>query len=260
MTSRIPLELLEHIIDDPSMDRKTVATCGRVSSEWTPRSRHILFSTVILSGSTFPRFLDLLGSRICTFASSVHHLAIDAETHRGPFHKEFHRLVTSSTFRRLSALQSLRLSNIDWTCFSVAEQSAIELGLARLKELKKLELHSLAFHDLKGALQVANSFPLLTQLRFIDVQFSKYLQYNIASSKTQQLASTWELLEINSGDAIPSLLHCICANLALGAPLGIQRLVLLHIDDNNRRDVEEALRFVHLKLPSEYGTLTGIFY
>ncbi|KAJ7679179.1 hypothetical protein DFH06DRAFT_506513 [Mycena polygramma] len=172
-------------MDDLSMDRKTVGICGRVSSEWIPRSRYILFSAVNLSGSTFLRFLDLLGSRTCTFASSVHYPAIDAETHPGLFHKGVHRLVTSSTFRRLSAPQSLRLSNIDWTYFSIAEQFAIESGLARLTQLEKLELHSLSFHDLKGALRVANSFPLLTHLRLIDVRFSKYIQHNIASAQTQ---------------------------------------------------------------------------
>ncbi|KAJ6561876.1 hypothetical protein B0H19DRAFT_1142914 [Mycena capillaripes] len=244
MAPRIPPELLEHIMD-LSTDLKTVCLCGLVSSEWIPRSRYILFSTVCLSGSNFRRFLELLGSPTCSFASSVYHLGFDAET---SLQSAFYTLATSSAFGRLVHVHSLRLTNIDWTCFSVFEQAALESGLARLRHVTEIDLHSLSFHDLEGTLRVANSFPLLTHLRLIDVHFSKYLEYNLSSAKTQRIPPAWEVVEIDSGDAIPSFLRCICANLAVG-PLGIRLLKLLHIDEEHHSYVEEAIRFIDVKQP-----------
>jgi hypothetical protein len=176
-------------------------------------------------------------------------LDIDAKTHPGTAQRAFHSLVTSSAFGRLARVQSLRLSNIDWTCFSVSEQSAIEGGLARLTQVAKFELYSLYFHELKGALRVANAFPLLNHIRIIDVHFSKYLQFNIASARTLKIPLTWEVVEIDSGDAIPSFLYCVCANLAV-APLGIRLLKVLHIDDDHHSYVEDALRSIDFKRPS----------
>ncbi|KAJ7357996.1 hypothetical protein B0H14DRAFT_1188476 [Mycena olivaceomarginata] len=249
MTPRIPLELSDYILDALSTDHKTVGVCGLVSIDWVPRSRHILFSTVNLSSSNSRRFHELLGSPACTFASSVSHLGIAAETDAGTVQEAFYRLVTSSSFGRLACVQSLQLSNVDWTCFSVSQQSSLESGLARLTHLAKLELRSMSFHDLKGALRVVSFFPFIHHIRLIDVRFSKYLEYNISSAKTHQIPLAWQVVEIDAGDAIPSFLHCLSANLAV-APVGIRLLKFLHINPGHYPYVEEALRTIDFKPPS----------
>ncbi|KAF8176721.1 hypothetical protein K438DRAFT_1846652, partial [Mycena galopus ATCC 62051] len=180
MAPRIPVELLEQMMDDLCADHKTVGVCGLVSTEWIRRSRHILFSTVDLLASNLHRFHELLASPACTFTFSVCRLSITVETHAGTV---------------------LRLSNLDWTCFPVFQQSIVESGLTRLTHLAKFELHSMTFHDLKDVLRVANSFPFLSHIRLIDVHFSKYLEYNISSAKTHQIPFAWQVVEIDAGDA-----------------------------------------------------------
>ncbi|KAJ6512689.1 hypothetical protein C8R45DRAFT_325385 [Mycena sanguinolenta] len=246
MTPRIPVELLEQIMDTLYADRKTVGACGLVSTEWVPRSRHILFSTVDLFASDSHRFQELLGCPTCTFASSVFHLSVAGGTNAETAPEAFYRLVTSLAFGRLAHVRFLRLSNLEWTSFSVLQQSAIESGLARLTHLAKFELHSMSFHDLKDALRVASSFPFLNHIRFVDIRFSKYLEYNISSAKTYRIPRGWQIVEIDSGEAIPSFLHCLCANLAI-APLGIQLLKILHTDPVHNSCVEEALHSIDFK-------------
>ncbi|KAJ7016957.1 hypothetical protein C8F04DRAFT_487532 [Mycena alexandri] len=238
----IPTEIFERIMDDlyADLDLRSVGLCALVSSEWTPRSRYLLFSAVDLACSDFSGFLELLGSRTCTLASAVCTLHVDAEPDDGASAEAVCSFVTSWEFGRLARVQSLRLSNIDWTRFSLFEQAAIESGFARLIQLTKIELLSLSFHDLKSALRLASSFPRLTHLRLIDLRFSKYLEYNISSAKTHPIPCAWENVEIESGDAVPAFLGCLCANVAVG----IRVLKLVHIDEDHRSRVHEALRFV----------------
>ncbi|KAJ7683718.1 hypothetical protein B0H17DRAFT_1073852 [Mycena rosella] len=241
MPPRIPSELIEHMMDELSTDRTTLGLCGLV------RSRHLLFSSVVLVDSQSTLFIDILQSPTCQFASYVSNLCIDPhrdqETSSSTSSRQFYTLVTSSAFGRLACAHSLRLSNIDWTAFSVSEQFIIESGLARLTGLRKIELHSLSFHDLKGVLRLANAFPLLNHIRLTRMRFSKYLEYNVSSAKNQRFPPTWEIIEIDAGDAVPAFLHCICANLSV-APLGVRLLKLLHIEQNHRLRVQEALRSI----------------
>ncbi|KAJ7158409.1 hypothetical protein C8R46DRAFT_1109117, partial [Mycena filopes] len=220
---RLPTEILERIMD-ALPDRKSVARCGLVSSEWTPRSRYLLFSTVHLGRSDFPAFLALLGSRTCTFASFVCTLCIDA----GDKVASFHALVTSAVFGRLARVRSLQLSNIDWTALSFSEQRVIESNLTlRFPELTKLALLRASFHDLKSTLRLASGFPHLKHLRLVELRFSKYLEYNIASAKTPAIPVGWESVEIDSGDARAAFLECISAQVT-----GIRALKFMHVDDS----------------------------
>ncbi|KAJ7168587.1 hypothetical protein C8R46DRAFT_237334 [Mycena filopes] len=229
---RLPTEILERIMD-ALPDRRSVARCGLVSSEWTPRSRYLLFSTVHLGCSDFPTFLALLGSRKCTFASFVSTLCIDV----GDDAASFHVLVTSAAFGRLGCVRSLQLSNIDWTALPLPEQRAIESNLTlRFSELTKLTLLRVSFHDLKSALQLASRFSRLKHLRLVELRFSKYLEHNIASARTQAIPVGWESVEIDGCEAIAAFLECICAQVT-----GIRASKLVNVDDS-----EEYVEFVRL--------------
>ncbi|KAJ7635795.1 hypothetical protein DFH06DRAFT_1434513 [Mycena polygramma] len=51
---RIPIELVERIIDASSANRPTLAACSLVCKHWLPRSRHHLFSSLDLSADWNP--------------------------------------------------------------------------------------------------------------------------------------------------------------------------------------------------------------
>ncbi|KAJ7196854.1 hypothetical protein GGX14DRAFT_672127 [Mycena pura] len=254
MAPRLPTELFERVMDNLCCNRDALGICGLVSPQWTPRSRHHLFSTVDLSFPKIPLFIDLLSSPACTFVLSVSRLSLDAigATER------FVRLVTSPAFGRLAYVKSLRLANIDWTTFPRVQQVAIESGLARLKQLTTLEMHALSFHELKGALTLAGLFPALSRIHLIDIRFSKYLEYNISAAKTYRIPPTWEFVEIDAGDAIPAFLHCFCLNLAV-APLGIRSLKLLHIEEEHYSYIH-GLRLIEFKSATHNGgsPFTGV--
>ncbi|KAJ6545013.1 hypothetical protein DFH09DRAFT_658507 [Mycena vulgaris] len=264
MPPQIPSELVEHIMDTLSSDRRALGICGLVCSEWLPRSRHLLFSSSIVPsfGEKSTLFIELLQSPLCKFASYVCDLCIDGDqktTSAAASEKEFYILVTNPAFGRLACADSLRLSNIDWTTFSVGEQLAIESGLSRFHGLKKLELLSVSFHDFTGVLRLASSFPLLHHIRLLHLHFSKYLEHNITSAKTHRIPPTLETIEIDSGDTVLVFLHCICANLSV-APLGIHLLKLLHIEQGHRQSVQEAIRSIASqteKQPTHRDQTTG---
>ncbi|KAJ7222950.1 hypothetical protein C8J57DRAFT_1391898 [Mycena rebaudengoi] len=235
MASRIPTELFEEIMDALFNDGKALGNCGLVCSEWRPRSRHLLFSTIELHCSKSAVFIDLLASPTCTFASSVRQMGIDAaiarDTDAGTVSQAFYRFARNPAFRKLTQLKSLRLINMDWTAFPISEQRLVESALAHMFPLEKLELCSLTFHDLQGVFQLASAFPRLHHLRLVNVEFSKYLEYNISSAKTLLIPPTWRIVEIDSGDAIPAFLSCILGN--AHSPLGVQMLTLTNLNHHH---------------------------
>ncbi|KAJ6620083.1 hypothetical protein B0H10DRAFT_2023510 [Mycena sp. CBHHK59/15] len=265
MSRGIPTELCENMIDVLSTDRKALGECGLVCSAWLPRSRFHLFSSIGLLCSTSAPFIHILGSPTCTFASFVRKLTIyfgsEHETNAGMVAQRFLRLATSSAFRRLTEVMSLRLVNIDWTLFSIPQQTAIESSLGRMLHIKKLQLHSVTFHDLRSALRLVDSFPKVNHVCLVGIQFSKYPEYNISSSNILRIPSTLETIETDSVDVIPAFLYCVSRNAAV-SPLAIRLIKVMNFAQDEVSYVREALRsfdgsLQHVSLvPSDYVTLT----
>ncbi|KAJ7472312.1 hypothetical protein B0H11DRAFT_2236985 [Mycena galericulata] len=80
MSSQIPQELVEGIIDHLSGDSISLKACALVCHAWVPRSRSHLFATCTLVPRNILTFLQLLSSpHGCTFVSHVR--AITASRH-----------------------------------------------------------------------------------------------------------------------------------------------------------------------------------
>ncbi|KAF7329242.1 Cytoplasmic protein [Mycena kentingensis (nom. inval.)] len=174
---RLPIELCERVIDDLESDRHTLGACALVCSNWTQRSRFQLFSTTHVSESNARQFLELLASS-SSVRSYITHLTIDI-----PSASHLLKIAAHPAFGRLSSVQTLHIRNIDWTSLPLANQLALERYLAQLQNTSTLVLDGVTFHDLAALLRAASAFSRVARVRLVGVEFSKYLQSNLALAR-----------------------------------------------------------------------------
>lgn len=78
---KLPLELIEKVIDDLHSDTHALALCSLVSRDWLPRSRFHLFQTVSFhfgnpDSNRSGRFIYLMSAPNCSFKLSVRRLSV----------------------------------------------------------------------------------------------------------------------------------------------------------------------------------------
>ncbi|KXN86074.1 hypothetical protein AN958_10550 [Leucoagaricus sp. SymC.cos] len=206
----LPAEIMDDVIDQLHFDLKMLGVCGMVCSDWLIRSRYHIFSTVHLWPSRVRRFFELSHAQECTFTKYVN--CIEVDDARAPENQQqhdrndfvFHKIISSSLFSRFSHIKALRIRNVDWTLLPPFEQDRLRDHLASFRELRSLEFDDVMFHDLREIARITALFPL--QHLVTNVQFSKYMEYTIASAAILTLPHTLETLRVGTDDAIPALL------------------------------------------------------
>lgn len=262
---RVPIELSDAVLDKLASDRNMLGVCGLVCSQWLQRSRIYLFCTVRLWPCRVERFLALLDSPDCTFGPYVSRIEIsdDERLCGDSADARLYAALTSHTLGRLTHVESIRLRKIDWTTFSLAEQSEIAVCLASHKRLKCLVFDSVVFHDLREVVRIAHCFPLLEHIS-ASIHFSKYPEYTIPAATTLHLPSSIKTVELYTQDATQVFLSCLCRHSSLaGTNLGVRTLKLFSMTRKDLPYVTNTLRQLgpilrHLLLSFSSLTLPGI--
>lgn len=211
MSSTLPVEVMDVVIDQLHSDPKMLGVCGMVCSEWLIRSRYHIFSTVQLWPWRTRRFVELSRSKRCTFTDYVNCIELDdAQTKDGVQRLVddefvFHKIMSSSSLSRLSNIESLRIRNVDWTLFPPSDQDCVRNRLGTFTKLRSLEFGDVMFHDLREITHITALFPSLSHF-VANVRFSKYMECTIASAATLALPTYLQVLRLGTDDAIPVLL------------------------------------------------------
>ncbi|KAF7289607.1 hypothetical protein HMN09_01322900 [Mycena chlorophos] len=235
---RLPTELCERVIDSlhASRERKAVASCSLVCSTWTQRSAFHIFADVHLNNANWRSFLELLASP----ASSSGIAAASRLFINIPDAEDLYALIMAPSFARLRSIEHLSLHNADLTALPLKMQSTLESALARcMKNTTSVELNAMTFHDLGSCLRLAMSFAKLAQLRLVNVLFLKYLEHNMASAAQLALPTSWVVLEVDGGEAIPAFVHCLAASTAAFNPC--LRLRLENVEEGHVGLVQKSL-------------------
>lgn len=207
----LPVEIMDVVIDQLRFDLKMLGVCGMVCSEWLIRSRHHIFSTVQLWPWRVRRFLELARSPQCTFTRYVNCIEVDDAKAKGGGQAGeeddflFHKFISSAPISRFSHIESLRIRSVDWTLLPPSEQDRLRERLATFTNLRSLAFDDVMFHDLREIARITALFSSLCCL-VANVQFSKYMEYTIASATTLALPTSLEVLRLCTDDAIPVLL------------------------------------------------------
>ncbi|CAK5268157.1 unnamed protein product [Mycena citricolor] len=253
MPAHLPVEIVEQVLDSltPAADTRTLGACGLVCPGWNPRSRHIMFSSLVLSPRNIVAFQKLLISPQCTLATSVFALCIDASPEESDSDAldlpcSSHALlafVNSPLFALLSGAQSLHLRNFDWTRLPPASQAQLARSLSTLSGIRQIHIDSCSFHDAAIPLSLASMFPLLHSVRFQALSFSKYLDYNLAGAASFRIPANWSTIEVDAGDTVPVVTACVHANLSFGWS-AVRQLILRNAHPAHREHVEGLLRCI----------------
>lgn len=172
------------------------------------------------------RFLELANESLCTFTNHVRRIEIDhlrvrgkeadvgkvgsevVDSHYGGMMIETMLLPHPPCFR---GVQSIRVCNVDWTLFSVNEQTIVRNNFSQFARLDQLELQGVVFHDLREVFRIINDLETLQHLT-VNISFTKYLQYAISLAQTLRLPSNLHSLEVETEDGIAAMLSCIMAS------------------------------------------------
>ncbi|KAJ7592651.1 hypothetical protein C8J56DRAFT_1127049 [Mycena floridula] len=206
--SRIPPELSDTIIDFCD-DLKTIGVCGMVCTAWLPRSRLHLFSTVQLWPWRISAFTELFASPSCTLMHYISRIEMnDSQTRMQRPGMPFARAITLPLLSKLIRVESFRIENVDWTTFSLAEQSGVAWYLAQMTRVASLELEGVIFHDMRAITDLLSSWSSVQQL-IANISFMKYLDHVLSSARKLRLPSTLQILTLNGSDAIIAFLSCL---------------------------------------------------
>jgi hypothetical protein len=110
-----------------------------------------------------------------------------------------------------AGVESIQISNVDWTFFSMNEQSTVRNNLARFVGLDQLELQGVVFHDLREVVRIINVLTTLHHLT-ANISFKKYLKHTVSLATTLQLSGNLRSLETGTEGGIVAMLGCITAN------------------------------------------------
>ncbi|KAJ7620819.1 hypothetical protein DFH06DRAFT_62140 [Mycena polygramma] len=165
-----PPELHDLVIDHMHRDKGALATCGLVSKSWLRSSRHHLFDSVVLRNRNWKAFLQLLGSPLATFPTSVKSLTISVSDYAtlepsASFNRLIHELRGSTASedapRELSDLNLLRLNGIHWS--DVTQTTTLAL-VELCPYIRELDLRLVTFDTPYQMAALVSHFPRTQKL------------------------------------------------------------------------------------------------
>ena len=169
------------------------------------------------------RFFELAHETLCTFTNHVRRIEMDdlrTKVKEGEVLETGSEAVARGMMFEMMLLphppcfagvQSIRISNVDWTFFSMNEQSTVRNNLSRFIRLDRLELQGVVFHDLREVVRIVNVLTALQHLT-ANISFKKYLEHTIPLATTLRLTSNLRSLETGTEDGIAAMLGCITAS------------------------------------------------
>jgi hypothetical protein len=242
----LPSEITDAIIDHLQSDTAALGTCSFVCSEWLVRSRHHMFCRVQLWPWRVRRFFELANETLCTFADHVRRIEMDdlrvreneAEVRTARSEGMMFETMRLPHPPCFAGVQAIRICNVDWTSFSMNEQTAVRNNLVRFVRLDQLEFQGVVFHDLREVGRIVNALTALQHLT-ANVSFKKYIQHTISSAPTLGSASNLQSLEIGTEDGIAVVLNCV---LNSGGAENIRVLKLDNVKPDHLPCIETLLK------------------
>ncbi|KAI0078226.1 hypothetical protein K474DRAFT_950378 [Panus rudis PR-1116 ss-1] len=154
---RLPIELIELIIDHLHDDGDALRACKQVSRSFLPRTRFQLFHTITLSPRNLPVFLAIIGASPF-IAGVVHDLTINH-----PFASLFLTYVDAEEnleIRRQLAMITPMLTNVEVLRIRGHVGGRADY-IVELKGVKELHLHECVISKLSDFADIMYSFPKL---------------------------------------------------------------------------------------------------
>ncbi|KJA19807.1 hypothetical protein HYPSUDRAFT_217406 [Hypholoma sublateritium FD-334 SS-4] len=222
----LPWEVTDIIIDHLFYDVRALGTCGAVCTEWLARSRFHLFSTVQLCPWRLSEFVRIANGEDCTFSGHVRRVEVDdlrerkQRERRGGAVRHLGRkgptvpvvFAEAMNLKCLAKAEELQIRNIDWTLLPLAERTAFRTQLAGLTRLKRFELDSVVFQDLREVARILSVLPALRHFT-ANVSFATYRE-----SAGHGVSCIVPSLELGTDDAIPVLLGATGGRALRGRP------------------------------------------
>ncbi|KAJ7716351.1 hypothetical protein B0H14DRAFT_3012946 [Mycena olivaceomarginata] len=135
MTTNLPQELLDVIIDHLAGDFSSLKACSLTSCAWVPRTRLYLFEICSLTSATVFGFSIILRSPHCTFLPHIRsiHVSGDVELIFKRTHEEVAKLAHTSILTAFPHLTRLSLTNVPMpTVVQLVDTIALFLSLEEL--------------------------------------------------------------------------------------------------------------------------------
>ncbi|KAF9534803.1 hypothetical protein CPB83DRAFT_879111 [Crepidotus variabilis] len=160
--SNLPQELYNEIFK--GTDNSNLLSCSLVCKAWLPSTRQSpLFQNISMTNSNADAFADLVMNSNSSFPFCIQELTLDVNA------TWLRRLLP---FLQSSNIQSLRISNIDWS--KIDEHTQSQFISYFPTTVQKLAIGpAVAFEDLVGATRLINQFSSLKALSMKDVQWSR---------------------------------------------------------------------------------------
>ena len=131
-TSHFAAELVDLVIDHNHSDVQDLQSFALVSRQWTPSSRHHLFSDVNITHENAREFIRLLTSPDCTFSSAIRRLTINLVPGSQRWFSEFSRRLSSNEQVTVSRL---RIQGSTQTIIRDEVFVALSMYFSQVKEL-----------------------------------------------------------------------------------------------------------------------------
>ncbi|KAF9555918.1 hypothetical protein CPC08DRAFT_110301 [Agrocybe pediades] len=167
MSHEIVVQIMDYL--DQQDDKKTLLRCALVCRSWASSSRKYTFTSLTVSlwtsGARRLRLYGLLDHPLCTFASAVRTLRIDADSNEryGTYAGWLDPLIPC--LHKLSAVQHL-------DCTPITERHSQSAWRALLRthtftaQIVDLTLRGVAFDSIEAFVETIQSFPLLVHLKY----------------------------------------------------------------------------------------------
>lgn len=168
ISTRIPLELFELIIDFLNGDRETLKVCSSVSKAWLPCCRYHLFRRTLVSPANAFQLLALVNfswsDPSIRFVSSIRHLVIQSQDDRSQHKLRFHNILHNFLSSSLISLEMTGASAFDGNGQLISH-------LRALPNLCRLTMGSFLFSSFRRFIEVICAPPNLEHLSLTGVEW-----------------------------------------------------------------------------------------